>query len=176
MLVLSNGNRVVVEWVQHEILEAPVKVYNFEVEDFHTYFVLVHNECKKFYTVQNEADAERLRNGGAPWPTADTRAALGEGVYAWGNKADAEKYLSKIQERNPEARIIEFTIENEKLNNFKSINIDNLPDFAQEEFMNKYSRLYGGIPDHGYEYIQRGTNFGVEHFFSYTIFEFLNFL
>ncbi len=50
ILVLSNGEYVVVEAVQHEILESPVKVYNFEVEDFHTYFVgessvLVHNKC-----------------------------------------------------------------------------------------------------------------------------------
>ena len=50
VLVLSNGELVTVEWVQHEILESPVKVYNFEVEDFHTYFVgdcgvLVHNSC-----------------------------------------------------------------------------------------------------------------------------------
>ena len=50
ILVLSNGEYVVVEFVQHEILESPVKVYNFEVEDFHTYFVgevsvLVHNMC-----------------------------------------------------------------------------------------------------------------------------------
>lgn len=50
ILVLSNGEYVVVEAVQHEILESPVKVYNFEVEDFHTYFVgessvLVHNDC-----------------------------------------------------------------------------------------------------------------------------------
>ena len=52
MLVLSNGELVTVEWVQHEILESPIKVYNFEVEDFHTYFVgecgvLVHNDCQK---------------------------------------------------------------------------------------------------------------------------------
>lgn len=38
--------------VQHEILETPVTVYNFEVEDFHTYYVgnnavLVHNKCYK---------------------------------------------------------------------------------------------------------------------------------
>ena len=50
VLVLSNGEYVVVEKVQHEILETPVKVYNFEVQDFHTYFVgehsvLVHNTC-----------------------------------------------------------------------------------------------------------------------------------
>ena len=50
ILVLSNGELVIVEWIKHEILESPVKVYNFEVEDFHTYFVgessvLVHNQC-----------------------------------------------------------------------------------------------------------------------------------
>ena len=50
ILVLSNGEYVTVEQVQHEILEAPVKVYNFEVQDFHTYYVgknavLVHNKC-----------------------------------------------------------------------------------------------------------------------------------
>ena len=50
ILVLSNGEYVVVEAIQHEILESPIKVYNFEVQDFHTYFVgknsvLVHNKC-----------------------------------------------------------------------------------------------------------------------------------
>lgn len=50
ILVLQNGEYVVVELVQHEILDSPVTVYNFEVEDFHTYYfgensVLVHNEC-----------------------------------------------------------------------------------------------------------------------------------
>ena len=60
VLVLSNGELVTVEWVQHEILESPIKVYNFEVQDFHTYFVgecgvLVHNWC------QDDIDA--LRNG-----------------------------------------------------------------------------------------------------------------
>ena len=49
ILVLLNGEFVVVEKVQHEILETPVRVYNFQVEDFHTYYVesgiLVHNKC-----------------------------------------------------------------------------------------------------------------------------------
>ena len=50
MLQLLNGEYVVLEAVQHEILETPVTVYNFEVEDFHTYYVtdseiLVHNVC-----------------------------------------------------------------------------------------------------------------------------------
>ena len=53
ILVTVNGEYVVVEKVQHEILESPVKVYNFEVEGFHTYYVgsddgvLVHNLCKQ---------------------------------------------------------------------------------------------------------------------------------
>ena len=50
MLVLVNGDYVVVEKVQHEILESPVIVYNFQVADYHTYYVgtctvLVHNVC-----------------------------------------------------------------------------------------------------------------------------------
>ncbi len=50
MLVTCNGEYVVVEKIQHELLETPVSVYNFEVEDFHTYYVgstsvLVHNSC-----------------------------------------------------------------------------------------------------------------------------------
>ena len=52
VLALINGEYVVVEQVQHELLESPVLVYNFEVADFHTYYVgnssiLVHNYCKQ---------------------------------------------------------------------------------------------------------------------------------
>ena len=52
ILVLVNGEYVVVEKVQHEILEVPILVYNFQVEDYHTYYVsdtgvLVHNSCNK---------------------------------------------------------------------------------------------------------------------------------
>lgn len=46
ILVLVNGDYVVVEKVQHEILEAPVTVYNFHVEDYHTYYVC-GMECEK---------------------------------------------------------------------------------------------------------------------------------
>jgi hypothetical protein len=50
VLILVNGEYVVVEKIQHEILETSVTVYNFQVEDFHTYYVtdagvLVHNLC-----------------------------------------------------------------------------------------------------------------------------------
>ena len=50
VLVLVNGEYVVVEKVQHEFLEAAIAVYNFQVKDYHTYYVtnssiLVHNLC-----------------------------------------------------------------------------------------------------------------------------------
>ena len=53
ILVLVNGEYVVVEKIQHELLENPVKVYNFQVQDYHTYYVaesgvLVHNTCEKY--------------------------------------------------------------------------------------------------------------------------------
>ena len=58
---------MVIEWIQHEILESPVKVYNFEVEDFHTYFVgessvLVHNQCTEL-TRKQQQQIEDLRSG-----------------------------------------------------------------------------------------------------------------
>ena len=39
ILVMLNGEYVVVEQVQHELLESPETTYNFEVEDYHTYYV-----------------------------------------------------------------------------------------------------------------------------------------
>ncbi|MGM9602721.1 MAG: polymorphic toxin-type HINT domain-containing protein [Faecousia sp.] len=61
ILVLVNGEYVVIEKVQHEILEEPIAVYNFQVEDFHTYYVsdvgvLVHNMCAK------KADIKQVKN------------------------------------------------------------------------------------------------------------------
>ncbi|MCR5836633.1 MAG: hypothetical protein K6G88_09000 [Lachnospiraceae bacterium] len=52
VLCTVNGDYVTVEWIEHEILEKPVKVYNLSVADNHTYFVGengvgVHNDsCK----------------------------------------------------------------------------------------------------------------------------------
>ena len=50
ILVMLNGEQVVIELVQHELLESAVVTYNFEVEGIHTYYVgsssvLVHNKC-----------------------------------------------------------------------------------------------------------------------------------
>ena len=49
---LATGDTAEVETIEKIQLDEPVKVYNFEVEDFHTYYVseqkvLVHNTCTK---------------------------------------------------------------------------------------------------------------------------------
>ncbi len=69
-LVLVNGEFAVVEKVQHEILEHPITVYNFEVEDFHTYYVgnigiLVHNMCDIKQTSPNQMQ-KQVERGQAP--------------------------------------------------------------------------------------------------------------
>ena len=59
-LLLSDGKAVIINSIEIETLESPETTFNFEVEDFHTYYVsesnvLVHNSCKEV-----EAVAEKL--------------------------------------------------------------------------------------------------------------------
>jgi len=49
-LRLLNGNNVKIDSIEVQKLDEKIRVYNFEVKDFHTYFVgktgvLVHNSC-----------------------------------------------------------------------------------------------------------------------------------
>lgn len=64
ILILVNGEYVVVEKIQHEILASPVIVYNFQVAGYHTYFVtdsgvLVHNFCGPTSQNQMQRQVER---------------------------------------------------------------------------------------------------------------------
>ena len=59
-----NGNVLLVENFDVELTEKPVKVYNFQVEDFHTYYagglgVLVHNAGKE-YVKQYSPEQQKL--------------------------------------------------------------------------------------------------------------------
>lgn len=50
-LLLSNGKTVIIDSIEIESLKSPETTYNFEVADFHTYYVtdsniLVHNMCR----------------------------------------------------------------------------------------------------------------------------------
>ena len=62
-LLLSNGKEAIIEKVEAEQLAEAETTYNFEVEDFHTYYVtekavLVHNVCKDdiYNTVKDSPD------------------------------------------------------------------------------------------------------------------------
>ena len=80
ILVLVNGEYVVVERVQHELLESPIAVYNFQVEEYHTYYVagsgvLVHNSCNH----NNEWNKERTRY----WKETASNAVEGQNYGAY---------------------------------------------------------------------------------------------
>lgn len=118
ILVTCNGEYVVVEQVQHEILETPVTVYNFEVEDFHTHyvaadadveFVPVHNRCgqelpqspkkvNETYIKQNGIDAHRFKRD-AGVRTNQSRLDIFQDTKAggrlWlGNKAQTDRRIT----------------------------------------------------------------------------------
>lgn len=90
ILVLVNGEYVVVEKVQHELLESPVNVYNFQVADYHTYYVantgvLVHNVCRAAKDAQLPTEGKIRyvppKNAGSSLP----RTASGGYVDKFGN-------------------------------------------------------------------------------------------
>ena len=80
ILVMLNGEYVVVEQVQHELLESPEITYNFEVEDYHTYYVskkslLVHNKCAADQI--NELSDDALRQIGKKGDNSGFRVLSG---------------------------------------------------------------------------------------------------
>ena len=104
ILVLQDGGYVIVEKTQHEILEKPVKVYNFEVEDFHTYYVgadsvLVHNMCavkfegdtRAFFEIVKEAEQTGIDSIDAEilW---DWTKEMGFDAYRNSHSAKFDKY------------------------------------------------------------------------------------
>jgi RHS repeat-associated protein len=129
-----------------------------------------------FYTVQGEADAARLLSGGHPWPSSPTRAHLGEGVYSWGNLADAQNYLSIQTKFNPDVKlsVLKFSMKSSQFTKLRSFQIP-LDDAAANAWLGKHSRLYGTGTPHNYQYIQGNTNIGTEHYFSSEIFPLLKF-
>ena len=63
IILLLDGTQARIESVESEQLDKPVKVYNFEVEDYHTYFVgrdgwLVHNVCTSYGLLRSIAKTD----------------------------------------------------------------------------------------------------------------------
>ena len=95
ILVLINGEYVVVEKVQHEILETPVTVYNFQVEDYHTYYVtdkgvLVHNTC---------SNSPRLPKNGTKLDTNDALTLAEDYLGPGYQEASPGRFVSYDGER-----------------------------------------------------------------------------
>ena len=100
ILVLQSGEYVIVEMIQHEILESPITVYNFEVEDFHTYYVgasniLVHNMCAKKSDIKQIEDVARKMG-----MTPEERRGFGDYVefYKKGKRNDANFTYKELVE------------------------------------------------------------------------------
>ena len=87
-LVLVDGSIAEVFSVEVEELESPVTVYNFEVEDYHTYYVadigvLVHNDCSvggKAIKVGTQADLPG-RNGAFRAAKRDAKIPVNQQPY-----------------------------------------------------------------------------------------------
>ena len=119
------------------------------------------------------SDAERIKGAGEPWPTDATRAALGEGVYAWDNLGDAEAYLSTLG--GDDLEVVAFQVDMSLLQNQGQLSVDSLGTPGADAWMERYSSLWGGTPDHGLQYITRNTAMGTEHYFSKSIIQLLQF-
>ena len=113
LLTLADGTTAPLEKIRIETLDAPVTVYNFEVADFHTYYVgntqiLVHNDCKsgsatpdigtggnktsvagESKTVDIESTNKVLNSKGVPYPDVEVsgygKVKLPSGPYAPNN-------------------------------------------------------------------------------------------
>ena len=87
-VLTADGEVLTVARVELEVLEEPVRVYNFEVADWHTYYVseeevLVHNTCTAsgnlatYYQVTSKDNAYRIMQEGK------LRGEEFKEVYAW---------------------------------------------------------------------------------------------
>ena len=68
-LLLSSGKRVIIEKLEVETVETAETTYNFEVADFHTYYisesnVLVHNDCVKKWNGKDRVIEEDIVGSG----------------------------------------------------------------------------------------------------------------
>jgi RHS repeat-associated protein len=107
-VVLANGEKASVESVTKEKLATPVKVYNFEVADWHTYFVadlgvLVHNDCSPKGT--DKIDKVLTKNGA--FRDAKRRAGIP-------NSTQHKKPVDVFDGTTENRRVYEFEVDGNK--------------------------------------------------------------
>ena len=84
-LLLSDGSKVEIDSLKIEHVEIPETTYNFEVKDFHTYYVshsnvLVHNVC---YDPNQKALIELIKENGKTTPLSMDEAIT---LVEWGDE------------------------------------------------------------------------------------------
>ncbi|GHF46718.1 RHS repeat-associated protein [Amycolatopsis bartoniae] len=128
--------------------------------------------CQTYYSVQSRQDADRLiDNGGEPWPSGvdsngRPRSELGEGLYAWETREQAERYLGVMSSREgaPSMEIVEHRIRGEDFDGLRSADMSTMDDDAATE-------LWLSEGNHDYDHIRRVTGrFGAEHYFSSSVY------
>lgn len=77
--------------------------------------------------------------------------------------------------RTSDLTILQFDVSHSDLSKMKQLDLTQLSDDSVNDFLDRFARLNGGTPNHGYDYIQRATNIGIEHYFSKSVFEQLHF-
>lgn len=116
-LLDSYGNVLFVEDFEIELTDEPVKVYNFQIEDFHTYHVsrfgvLVHNAGRQYKIPKSGTGKEKatdissrfkgerpyINESGKEFAKRLCDAVFGEGNYDTGPKSDFNK-LKKYGDR-----------------------------------------------------------------------------
>ncbi|MGW9068647.1 putative T7SS-secreted protein [Streptomyces yangpuensis] len=132
----------------------------------------------EFHTVQDPANATRLRGDGNPWPEADTRGQWGEGVYSWGTLDEAVRYAERLRGRDIEVEILTFKVSADDFNMMNKVDITKMTPDKMDEFFEKHSRLYSeaGAQPHNFDYVRGPTGMGVENYFSRGVFHLLKFV
>ncbi len=122
-VILQDGKTAVIADKLTELLDEPVKVYNFTVDEFHTYFVgmihiLVHNSCRIDATdsdglaVRNDNDSQNLSNAkeGKKF-TPEQQKLIKEAKQANKNggisRTDAESFVKRSHDAGLKAEIHE---------------------------------------------------------------------
>ena len=98
ILVMLNGEYVVVEQVQHELLESPETTYNFEVEDYHTYYVgkysiLAHNACDNLKKISTDGEARKVASQLGYSPTKEI--SHGQKVFVNPKASSKMRYIAR---------------------------------------------------------------------------------
>ena len=88
--------------VQHEILKNPVKVYNFEVRNFHTYYVgensvLLHNICEPEEDLPDGMGTYSQQRGHHPMSKVSFEGVEGYSAFAKTGEALTMDVMKKIE-------------------------------------------------------------------------------